>query len=166
MLFKQNAKQQNAKTHGRPIQKLNLRLKTDLDALPEVLDRFEKLALPRLPGQFYGECQLALAESFTNVVRHAHRNLPRTTPIDLEIDLFSRGLEMRIWDCGQPFDWDGQLQLKLQGDEDPFAIGGRGLFLIHQVMDEHRYIPADNGEETLQDRTEINLAECDKFVFP
>ncbi|MEA5468238.1 ATP-binding protein [Spirulina sp. 06S082] len=141
MLFKQNVKTQN-----RPLKKLHLRLKTDLSALSEVLDRFEKIASPRLSRQLYWECQLALAESFTNVVRHAHQGLPQSTPIDLEIALFPRGLEIRIWDSGQPFDWQGQLRAKLQGDRDPWALGGRGLCLIARVMDDYRYIPAEEGD--------------------
>ncbi|MEM9538907.1 MAG: ATP-binding protein [Cyanobacteria bacterium P01_E01_bin.42] len=120
-------------------------LPTDLGNLSEVLDRFEKLASPRLSQKLYWECQLALAESFTNVVRHAHRDLPSTTPIDLEIVLFPRGLEIRIWDCGQPFDWEGQLKAILRQEGDPWAVGGRGLCLIHKVMDDCQYIPANKS---------------------
>nr|WP_239121713.1 ATP-binding protein [Spirulina major] len=143
---------QNVKTQNRPLKKLHLRLKTDLSALSEVLDRFEKIASPRLSRQLYWECQLALAESFTNVVRHAHQDLPQSTPIDLEISLFPRGLEIRIWDSGQPFDWQGQLRDKLQCDRDPWALGGRGLCLINKVMDNCRYIPADNCDRGNGDR--------------
>ena len=46
---------------------------------------------------------LIFAEGFTNVVRHAHQNLPPTTLIDLEVKLFDDYLEIRIWDRGQPF---------------------------------------------------------------
>lgn len=141
VLFKQNIK-----TKNRPLKQLHLRLITDLGALSEVLDRFENIASSRLSRQLYWECQLALAESFTNVVRHAHQDLPQSTPIDVEIALFPRGLEIRIWDFGQPFDWEGQLRNKLQGDRDPWALGGRGLRLIDRVMDDCRYIPAKNGD--------------------
>lgn len=153
MLFNKTLKKRN-----RPLKKLHLSLPTDLGRLPEVLDRFEKLASPRLSQQLYWECQLALAESFTNVVRHAHRDLPPSTPIDLEIALFPRGLEMRIWDCGQPFDWEGRLKDILQHDDDPWAIGGRGLCLIHKVMDDCQYIPAG---ESLISQSQISYW-CDR----
>ncbi|MBP0022333.1 MAG: ATP-binding protein [Cyanobacteria bacterium SBLK] len=136
------------KKRNQSLKKIHLSLPTDLGSLPKVLDRFEKLASPRLSPQLYWECQLALAESFTNVVRHAHRDLPPSTPIDLEIILFPRGLEMRIWDCGQPFDWEGRLEEKLRRDDDPWAVGGRGLCLIHKVMDDCQYIPAGEGQST------------------
>lgn len=132
----------NINKRSRPTKRSHLCLQTDLGDLPKVLDRFERLASSRLPQKLYWECELALAESFTNVVRHAHRNLPASTPIDLEIALFPRRLEVRIWDFGQPFDWNGQVKARLQNNEDIWAVGGRGLRLIHQVMDRCQYIPA------------------------
>lgn len=127
----------------RPLQQSCLHLRTDLNAVPEVLQWFETIIEPLLPDQLGSQCQLALVEGFTNAVRHAHRDLPESTPIDLELKIFAHCLEMRIWDRGQPFDFEAKLQEALchKEDSDPLAQeGGRGLIFMHQLMDEVSYI--------------------------
>ena len=79
-----------------PLKKSHLQVETDLNAIPEVLQWFEEFNNPLLPQKFYGECQLALIEGFTNTVRHTYQGLPQATPIELELQLFSQYLEMRI----------------------------------------------------------------------
>ena len=58
--------------------------------------------------------QVALAEGFTNVVRHAHKYLPADTPIELQIQLEGRRLVLRIWDSGPPFDLQCKLKERLE----------------------------------------------------
>ncbi|MDB9312623.1 ATP-binding protein [Spirulina sp. CS-785/01] len=127
------------KKHESPIQQIHLRLTTDLEALAEVLQQFEKLAASTLPTKIYWECQMALAEAFTNAVRHAHADLPPQTPIELEMKLFPTTLEIRIWDRGQFFDLDAKLAEVLQTPENPLQVGGRGLRWIHALMDDFTY---------------------------
>ena len=55
-----------------PIKKSRLQVETELNAVPKVLQWFEEFNNLLLPQKFYGECQLALIEGFTNAVRHAH----------------------------------------------------------------------------------------------
>ena len=45
----------------------------------------EQLAALPLPEAVFHQCILAVSEAFTNAVRHAHKNLPRETRIELEI---------------------------------------------------------------------------------
>src|SRR5919199_2327179 len=112
----------------KPLKESRLQVETDLNAVPEVLQWFEQFTSLLLPEQFCGECQLALVEGFTNAVRHAHRDLPRTTPIELELQLFTQYLEMRVWDKGQPFDWQAKLEALCREDTNPLEKeGGRGL---------------------------------------
>ena len=54
--------------------------------------------------------QLAVAEGFTNAVRHAHKGLPLETPIKLEVTVFNERLEIKIWDYGQPFDLEARVK--------------------------------------------------------
>ncbi len=42
------------------------------------------------------EKRIGLAEGFTNTVRYAHKNLPPTTPIDLELTFSSHSLEIKL----------------------------------------------------------------------
>jgi len=58
------------------------------------------------------QCQLVVSEAFTNAVRHAHNNLPRETPIELEITVFNERLKIKTWDWGEPFDLKAKLKKK------------------------------------------------------
>lgn len=54
-----------------------------------------------------GNCDrlnIAVAEGFTNAVRHAHAQLPPETPIAIEVKLLGDCINIRIWDHGHPFD--------------------------------------------------------------
>lgn len=129
-----------------------LEVETDLHAVTKVLQWFEDFTKPMLPQPSQSQCQLAFVEGFTNAVRHAHHNLPPTTPIELELKVFPDSLEMRIWDQGQPFDLEAKLQeaLDRQKDLDPLEeVGGRGLIFMHQLMDELAYLRVDNARNCL-----------------
>jgi len=123
-----------------------LQIKTKLEALEDVLQWFENITIQHLPEQLYWKCQLALIEGFTNAVRHAHRGLPATTPIELEINLAPHCLEMKVTDRGEPFDLNAEIQSRLQQKQhkqnpDPMQLaeGGRGLLWMYELMDELSY---------------------------
>ncbi|HAZ49613.1 MAG TPA: ATP-binding protein [Cyanobacteria bacterium UBA11369] len=125
------------------LQQEHLTVKTDINRLIDVLqwfDRFCDRNLSRLSwlGDESGNLnlavdmlKLALDEGFTNAVRHAHKDLPPETPIDLELTLWAERLEIRIWDRGEPFD---PPPLKAP-DPDKLSIGGYGWFLIRRIAD-------------------------------
>lgn len=132
------------------LQESHLRVETDLDAVTEVLEWFEQFTSPLLSPEFCHKCQLALVEGFTNAVRHAHHDLPKTTPIDLELQLFTKYLEMRIWDWGEPFDWQAKLDALCHEDIDPLEkTGGRGLMFMKQLTDEVSYVRLSNEQNCL-----------------
>ena len=131
------------------IQQFHLQVKTELEALKEVLQWFEGLVFPSIPRNVGWQCEVALVEAFTNAVRHAHRNLPKNTPIELEVKLFSSFLEMRIWDQGQPFDLKAKLQ---KGEKEASSLekeGGRGLQFIKKLTDELQYLNLPNRRNCL-----------------
>jgi serine/threonine-protein kinase RsbW len=51
-----------------------------------------------------------VSEALTNAVRHAHKNRPLETPIELEITVFNEGREIKNWDGGEPFDFQAKLK--------------------------------------------------------
>ena len=55
------------------------------NAVAQALSRVEQLAALPIPEAVFHQCILAVSEAFTNAVPHAHKNLPRETPIELEI---------------------------------------------------------------------------------
>jgi serine/threonine-protein kinase RsbW len=102
------------------------------------------VAMPWLKSQF-DQLNLALAEGFTNAVRHAHVHLPKDTPIGIELSLWADHIEMRIWDQGQPFNPDA-LQEPKPGT---LREGGYGWFLLRRLADNIRYERSQDGRNCL-----------------
>jgi serine/threonine-protein kinase RsbW len=122
-----------------PLKQSHLLVQTDLNDLRKVLGWFEQFNLPILHAYIWGQCQLALTEGFTNAVRHAHRDLPQTTPIDIEVKVFADRIEMRIWDQGPPFDFHAKLQWVRKHPPRLTDTGGRGMLWMQQLTDEVCY---------------------------
>lgn len=99
------------RSYNQRIKTIHLQLNTDLKSVTQVLWWVEQFFLEYLPipEAVLQQCKLATIEGFTNAVRHAHKNLPFETPIDLEITVFSERLEVKIWDMGEPFDLPAKL---------------------------------------------------------
>jgi serine/threonine-protein kinase RsbW len=119
-------------------QRISLQVTSDLESLEAVLLWFDQLRHPGIAEVIWLQCRIALAEGFTNAVRHAHRQQPRDTPIDLQADRFDDRLEMRIWDRGVAFDllaYIAALPHQIRLD----AEGGRGLRLLQDIADRLSY---------------------------
>ncbi len=126
----------------------SLQVHTDLGELPDVLSWFDQFQYPLLPYSIWLQCQLALAEGFTNAVRHAHRCQPTDTPIEIEVSLLNHALEIRIWDYGPGFDLDTTIdQMPQEIDQD--SESGRGLRLMQQLADRLSYARVENNRNCL-----------------
>jgi anti-sigma regulatory factor (Ser/Thr protein kinase) len=94
-----------------------------------------------LGSQTRYEMVLAVNEACENVMLHAHGG-QREQTVTIECQPLPDGLEVRLRDQGQPFDFDAEPEL------DPTAVrpGGRGVLLIRRLVDrvscEH---PAEGG---------------------
>ncbi len=121
------------------IKKSCLEVKTDLNALQQVLVWFDQFALDTIPRTVWLQCQLALAEGFTNAVRHAHQHQPLETPITIEVTLLEAALEIRIWDHGPGFNLAAKLQEMDETLDHDQKEGGRGLKLIQKIADQVSY---------------------------
>ncbi|EKV03726.1 ATP-binding protein [Leptolyngbyaceae cyanobacterium CCMR0082] len=103
----------------------------DLTQVQQWFDRFCSASqLPWLEAVF-DQVNLALAEGFTNAVRHAHKGLPADTPIEIDLFLWQEKLEVQVWDMGQPFDPD-KLPERKPGT---LTVGGYGWFLMRRLAD-------------------------------
>lgn len=136
-------------TTDQEVRQFHLQVQTELEALKEVLQWFESLVFPSIPQKMGWQCEVALVEAFTNAVRHAHQNLPKNTPIELEVELFPSFLEMRIWDRGQPFDLKAKLQTSEKEASSLEKEGGRGLQFIKKLTDELQYFNLPNRRNCL-----------------
>jgi serine/threonine-protein kinase RsbW len=123
-------------------------VKGDLKALDQLLQYFDRLYQPWIPKKDWLQCQLALAEGFTNAVRHAHKNLSPEIPIEVEIILNQQSIEMRIWDCGSYFDLDGYLK-NVARHNDQLSGHGQGLLILQKIAAHLSYTRLDDHRNCL-----------------
>ncbi|GAB4140843.1 MAG: ATP-binding protein [Cyanobacteria bacterium J069] len=124
------------------LQSEHIQVETQLSKLNHVLAWFDGLRHDTIPEIVWLQCQLALAEGFTNAVRHAHRNRPPETPIEISVTILNEFLEIQIWDCGPMFNLRKMLEA-IPDKVDRDAAGGRGLLLMKKTADilEYRRSP-------------------------
>nr|WP_217651899.1 anti-sigma regulatory factor [Hydrococcus rivularis] len=124
------------------------KVESALQALDLLLQHFDRLYQPWIPKKDWLQCQLALAEGFTNAVRHAHKNLPPETPIEVEIVLSQQSIEMRIWDRGSYFDLDGFLKnVALRNDR--LSGHGQGLVILQKIASHLSYTRTNDDRNCL-----------------
>jgi len=127
-----------------PKEYFNLQVNSDLKALGYVLEWFSTISQSTLSADCFLQCKIMLAEGFTNAVRHAHKNYPPQTIINLELYFYQNYLEIKIWDCGQPFNLKEKLDSLLNEKQTnsilELAEGGRGLQFINGLADHFFYI--------------------------
>jgi serine/threonine-protein kinase RsbW len=122
-----------------------LKVNTDLTASPQVLSWFEQINQPPIPDkQIWWQCQTLMMEGFTNIVEHAHKNLPLETPIEIEAVRFNEYIEIRIWSKGEPFDLEQQLQQTFEFEENE-QDRGRGLKIMSAIADKLSYDPTGDN---------------------
>ncbi|MEN9207158.1 MAG: anti-sigma regulatory factor [Gloeomargarita sp. GMQP_bins_120] len=119
---------------------------SDIQALTQILDWFAQFNQPPLTYETWWFCQLVLDEGFTNAVRHAHRDLPASTPITVEVAVFPDTIEIRIWDQGPFFDLQAKLAKLEYTPRDPEPEGGMGLIFLTRFADvvEYQRYPGGN----------------------
>ncbi len=122
------------------MQQDHLTVKSDLNLLTKVHQWFEQFCSQNLVQFGWSDSQLyrlnlALAEGFSNAVRHAHRDLPPETTIEIQVSLWIDRLEMRIWDYGKPFNPDAIAEPK----PGTLQVGGYGWFLLRRLADHVTY---------------------------
>jgi len=129
-------------------QTIFLQVTTSLSDLVPVLNWFEQLPHTSVPNADWLRCKTALAEVFTNSVRHAHRDMPPETPISLEASLTDSSIDIKVFDFGAGFDLSEKLS-KLD-EVDVMALGGRGLDLISQMVDVFTYDKTSDGRNCMK----------------
>jgi serine/threonine-protein kinase RsbW len=130
------------------LKQAQMQTKSVLTELHQVLSWFNQLDHTQVPAKVWIQCQTALAEGFTNAVRHAHKGMSPDTPIEIEVIVQEDTIEIRIWDDGSFFDLDQTLQ-KMTEMTNPDATGGRGLILLHRIADRLQYLQTDDDRNCL-----------------
>ncbi len=93
----------------------------------------------RIPPHDWMQCQMAIAEGFTNAVRHAHGEKFKHCPVEIDLLLEDDRIDIRIWDhSDSKFDLEHHLQnLDVQVNE--FASGGRGIIILKKIASKLAY---------------------------
>lgn len=119
--------------------KIYLKVNTHLTASDQVLSWFEQMNQPPLlDKKIWWQCQTLMMEGFTNIVEHAHKNLPIETPIEMEAVRLDEYIEIRIWSQGEPFDLEQQLRQTSEFEEND-QERGRGLKIMSAIADKLSY---------------------------
>ncbi|MBF2078332.1 MAG: anti-sigma regulatory factor [Synechococcales cyanobacterium T60_A2020_003] len=88
--------------------------------------------------------RLVLAEAYSNVVRHAHKDQPNL-PVLIRLELQDRDLMVEIWDHGQGYDLSTYLPPSPDNEKD----GGYGWLILNRLMDRVEYRLQVNGQNCL-----------------
>ena len=116
------------------LQQIQIEVTSNLNALDRILLQFEENYQGFISQQDWLQCRLAMAEGFTNAVRHAHKNLPEETVIRIEILLAKTSIEILIWDWGEAFDLHDFI-LKTSQKHHNWLNSGRGIPLLVKIAD-------------------------------
>ncbi|MBL1210868.1 glycosyltransferase family 2 protein [Geminocystis sp. GBBB08] len=116
----------------------HLEVNGEADSFAQVLIWFEEIKPIYVPLRTWLECQTALGEGFDNALRHAHKDLPPKTAITIDILILSQGIEIKIWDQGKSFDWQGKIK-NLPAEIDVLEEHGRGMVMLQELMDSSYY---------------------------
>ena len=129
----------------------HIHVSTNLSELAKILAWFQSLEQASVTDEDWMQCQIALAEGFTNVVVHAHKELSSETLIEIDLFFYVGRIEMRIWDQGPPFALLEQIKAEMP---DPEAETGRGFPLLSKIADRLEYRPVEG------DRNCLLLVKC------
>ena len=130
------------------LRSIKIEVPSDLKALDEVLFRFNAIYQDSIPIKDWLQCRLALAEGFTNAVRHAHKNLPRDIPVRIEVLLNQTTMEIKIWDRGSAFDLHGFIAETSKKNADWLA-SGRGIPILNKISDRLNYYRTEQQQNCL-----------------
>lgn len=113
----------------------NLRVPADLDLVEEAVDLVARhcLASGLPPKRARFNLRVALCEALANAIVYGNRADP-SSQVDVDVTVTDHALTLRVADEGPGFDPGTVPAPTLPDDLD--ATGGRGLFLIRQLVDD------------------------------
>lgn len=114
------------------------------DDLPRVLSFMEEACEgARVDPDLYADLQLAVEEACCNVIEHAYGGAGG--PFSVHFERRGRDVHIAVRDCGRPFDPSAVTPPDMRIPLEDRPIGGLGLHLIHQLMDEVHFSFSDEG---------------------
>jgi serine/threonine-protein kinase RsbW len=105
------------------------------------MDLGEKVDWPRQANRL----RLVLAEAYSNVVRHAHKEQPNL-PVLLRLEVKDRNLALEVWDYGKGYD----LSEYARPIPEQMPDGGYGWLIMKKLMDRVEYKLEVDGRNCLK----------------
>ena len=85
------------------------------------------------------DLNLVLTEAMANAIQHANEGNP-AKEVHIEISIVDQQLFIKVFDFGQGFDVESYIKPRHPLDEH-----GRGIYLIHTIMDKISYQDTESG---------------------
>ena len=98
--------------------------------------------------------RLVLAEAYSNVVRHAHREQPHI-PVLLRLELKERDIALEVWDQGKGYD----LSDYAEPVPEKMPDGGYGWLIMTRLMDRVEYVLQTGSGNCLKLQTTLPEAK-------
>jgi serine/threonine-protein kinase RsbW len=98
--------------------------------------------------------RLALAEAYSNVVRHAHRDQPNL-PILFRLEVKDRDVALEIWDRGNGYNISNYIEPSPEEKQE----SGYGWLIMQRLMDRVEYRLQVNGLNCLKLETSLPKLE-------
>lgn len=120
----------------------------EIAALNEVLAFVEEeLELAECPMKYVIALQVSIEEIFVNIARYAYTDGGEVT-IGIEYDADNGAITFRMEDAGVPFNPLAKKDPDITLSAEEREIGGLGIYLMKQTMDEASY-SYENGKNIL-----------------
>lgn len=87
--------------------------------------------------------QMATDEACSNIIEHAYRG--QAGEINIQVDWDGKALSITIQDTGRSFEMEKVSKPDIDAPLSKRKIGGLGVYLIHQLMDEVKYSSSERG---------------------
>lgn len=129
------------------VQSFEMTIGSDIEEFPAVSARFEgAMEVYGFSPEEILDTQLAIEEVITNIIVHGYKKTGGE--IHLSCSITRNRIGIQITDTAPPFDPLSIPEPVLEGDMDERKIGGLGVYLLRQLMDDitYRY---ENGNNIL-----------------
>ena len=127
------------KGRGTQGNQLELEVKAKLENLAVIGDFITEAMKQFGIEQATFQVQLAVDEACTNIIQHAYSGESEKS-IRILCSMSGNDLVIRIRDWGKPFDPHSVSTPEIESELSERKLGGLGIFLIRQMMDEVRYV--------------------------
>ncbi len=134
----------------------HLILHNDIQQIPQLAEFVEAVAdLAHLDVGLTMSLNLALEEAVSNVIMYAY---PKGSDglVELEAIIRKDSMQFILSDNGTPFDPTAVPEADITLDVEDRPIGGLGIFLVRNIMDEVKYTRSDDGKNILSMTKKLN----------